>query len=257
MLQCWLRICAPPADYKRHSHQVTISSMKHIWLIIWVPTAILATQLVFMSCHHGSTQVSTISQLGSTEILRSLAANLQIDVIDTTLFTPATSPTELPYKPTDNTPVSLPFNIHRHTHIQMTANATDTTQSRSYQTNTMNETNLPIKYNCNTYWRIFSYPSFFLILFIVMLSIAFGKFMVKTLKRWLSWWHPPLLNCNFWFSNYNIWFSSCTFQTFILSLQPWEDSRQRWGATCERITNGSSSTWRRWHSRSVAAFCLS
>lgn len=160
--------------------------MKHIWILIWVPTAILATQLAFMSCHHGSTQVSTISQLGSTEILRSLAANLQIDVIDTTLFTPATSPTELPYKPTDNTPVSLPFNIHRHTHIQMKANATDTTQSRSYQTNTMNETKHPIKYNCCTYWKIFSYPPFIFALMIVILSIAFGKFMVKTLKRWLS-----------------------------------------------------------------------
>lgn len=160
--------------------------MKHIWLIIWVPTAILTTQLTFMSCHHGSTQVSTISQLGSTEILRSLAANLQIDVIDTTLFTPATSPTELPYKPTTSTPVSLPFNIHRHTRIQMTANATDTTQQRSYQTNTKNETSHPIKYNCNTYWKIFSYPTFIFVLVFVLLSIAFGKFMVKALKRWLS-----------------------------------------------------------------------
>lgn len=160
--------------------------MKRIWLNIWVPTAILATQLALVSCHHGSTQVSTISQLGSTEILRSLAANLQIDVIDTTLFTPATSPTELPYKPTDNTPVSLPFNIRRHTHIVMTANATDTTQRRSYQSNTKNETSHPIKYNCNTYSRIFSYPPFFLILVFVILPIAFGKFMVKTLKRWLS-----------------------------------------------------------------------
>ena len=160
--------------------------MKHRWLNIWVPTAILATQLALVSCHHGHTQVSTISQLGSTEILRSLAANLQIDVIDTTLFTPATSPTELPYKPTDNTPVSLPFNIHRRTHIQMTANATDTTQQRSYQTNTKHETNHPIGYNYNTYWKIFSYPNFLIAIFIVMLSIAFGKFMVRTLKRWLS-----------------------------------------------------------------------
>lgn len=160
--------------------------MKHIWLLIWVPTAILTTQLALVSCHHGSTQVSTISQLGSTEILRSLAANLQIDVIDTTLFTPATSPTELPYKPTDNAPVSLPFNMHRRTHIQMTANATDTTQRRSYQTNTKNETSLPIGYNCNKYWRIVSYPTFILALISVMLSIAIGKFMVKTLKRWLS-----------------------------------------------------------------------
>lgn len=160
--------------------------MKRIWLIIWVPAAILATQLAFMSCHHGSTQVSTISQLGSTEILRSLAANLQIDVIDTTLFTPATSPTELPYKSTDNTPVSLPFNIHRHTHIQMTANATDTTQQRSYQTNTKNETSHPIEYNCNWFRKIVSYPTLIFALVSVMLSIAFGKFMVKTLKRWLS-----------------------------------------------------------------------
>ena len=68
----------------------------------------------------------------------------------------------------------------------MTANATDTTQRRSYQTNTMNETNLPIKYNCNTYWKIFSYPPFIFALGFVLLSIAFGKFMVKTLKRWLS-----------------------------------------------------------------------
>lgn len=160
--------------------------MKQKWAIIWVPTAILATQLVLVSCHHGSTQVSTISQLGSTEILRSLAANLQIDVIDTTLFTPATSPTELPYKPTDNTPVSLPFNIHRRTHIQMTANATDTTQRRSYQTNSKNETSHPIEYNCNTFRKIVSYPTFYFALVSVMLSIAFGKFMVKTLKRWLS-----------------------------------------------------------------------
>lgn len=160
--------------------------MKHIWAIIWVPTAILATQLALISCHHGSTQVSTISQLGSTEILRSLAANLQIDVIDTTLFTPATSPTELPYKPTDNTPGSLPFNIHRRTHIQMTANATDTTQHRSYQTNTKNETSHPIGYNCNTYWGIVSYPTLILALISVMLSIAIGKLMVKTWKRWLS-----------------------------------------------------------------------
>ena len=160
--------------------------MKHRSLIIWVPTAILATQLALVSCHHGSTRVSTLSQLGSTEILRSLAANLQIDVIDTTLFTPATSPTELPYKPTDNTPVSLPFNIHRRTHIQMTANATDTTQRRSYQTNTKNETSHPIGYNCNTYWRIISYPTFILALISVILSIAIGKLMVKTLKRWLS-----------------------------------------------------------------------
>lgn len=160
--------------------------MKHIWTFIWVPAAILATQLTFMSCHHGSTKVSTISQLGSTEILRSLAANLQIDVIDTTLFTPATSPTELPYKPTTSTPVSLPFNIHRHTHIQMTANATDTTQQHSYQTNTKNETSHPIGYNCNKYWRIVSYPTFILALISVMLSIAIGKLMVKTLKRWLS-----------------------------------------------------------------------
>lgn len=160
--------------------------MKHIWLIIWVPTAILTTQLALMSCHHGSTQVSTISQLGSTEILRSLVANLQIDVIDTTQFTPATSPTELPYKPTTNTPVSLPFNIHRHTQIQMTAHATDTTQQRSYQTNTKNETSHPIKYSCCKYWKIFSYPTFIFALVFVLLSIAFGKFMVKTLKRWLS-----------------------------------------------------------------------
>lgn len=160
--------------------------MKHIWLLIWVPTAILATQLALVSCHHGHTQVSTISQLGSTEILRSLAANLQIDVIDTTLFTPATSPTELPYEPTDNAPVSLPFNIRRRTHIQMTANATDTTQRRSYQSNTKNETSHPIGYNCNTYWKIFSYPPFIFALGFVLLSIAFGKFMVKTLKRWLS-----------------------------------------------------------------------
>lgn len=160
--------------------------MKHIWIIIWVPTAILTTQLALVSCHHGSTQVSTISQLGSTEILRSLAANLQIDVIDTTLFTSATSPTELPYKPTTSTPVSLPFNIHRHTQIQMTANATDTTQQHSYQTNTKNETKHPIEYNCNKYFRIVSYPTLILALVIVMLSIAFGKFMVKTLKRWLS-----------------------------------------------------------------------
>ena len=68
----------------------------------------------------------------------------------------------------------------------MTANATDTTQHRSYQSNTKNETSHPIKYNCNAYWGIFSYPSFFLILVFVILSIAFGKFMVKTLKRWLS-----------------------------------------------------------------------
>lgn len=160
--------------------------MKHIWLIIWVPIAILATQLAIVSCHHGYTQVSTISQLGSTEILRSLAANLQIDVIDTTLFTPATSPTELPYKPTTSTPVTLPFSIHRHTQIQMTANATDTTQQRSYQTNTKNETSHPIKYSCCKYWKIFSYPNFILAVGIVLLSIAFGKFMVKTLKRWLS-----------------------------------------------------------------------
>lgn len=160
--------------------------MKHRWLIILVPTAILTTLLALVSCHHGSNQVSTISQLGSTEILRSLTANLQIDVIDTTLFTPDTSPTELPYKPTDNTPVSLPFSIHRHTQIQMTANATDTTQRRSYQTNTKNETSHPIGYNCNKYWGIFSYPTFILALISVMLSIAFGKFMVKTLKRWLS-----------------------------------------------------------------------
>ena len=160
--------------------------MKHRWLIIWVPAAILATQLALVSCHHGSTKVSTISQLGSTEILRSLAANLQIDVIDTTLFTPATSPTELPYKPTDNTPVSLPFNIHRRTLIKMKADATDTTQHRSYQTNTETKTSHPIGYNCNTYWRIISYPTFILALISVMLSIAFGKFMVKTLKRWLS-----------------------------------------------------------------------
>lgn len=160
--------------------------MKQKWAIIWVPTAILATLLALMSCHHGSTQVSTISQLGSTEILRSLAANLQIDVIDTTLFTPATSPTELPYKPTDNTPVSLPFNIHRHTHIQMTANATDTTQRRSYHTNTKNETSRPIGYNCNTYWKIFSYHPFILALGFVLLPIAIGKLMVKTCKRWLS-----------------------------------------------------------------------
>lgn len=186
MLQRRLRVCAPPAICQQRTHQVTISSMKHIWLLIWVPTAILATQLALLSCHHGSTKVSTISQLGSTEILRSLAANLQIDVIDTTLFTPATSPTELPYKPTDNTPVSLPFNIRRHTHIKMTANATDTTQRRSYQTNTKNETSHPIGYNCNTYWKVFSYPPFIFALGFVLLSIAFGKFMVKTLKRWLS-----------------------------------------------------------------------
>lgn len=160
--------------------------MKHIWTIIWVHTAILTTQLALVSCHHGSTQVSTISQLGSTEILRSLAANLQIDVIDTTLFTPATSPTELPYKPTTSTPVSLPFNIHRHTQIQMTANATDTTQHRSYQTNTKNETSQPIKYSCCKYWKVFSYPTFIFVLVFVPLSIAFGKFMVKTLKGWLS-----------------------------------------------------------------------
>mgnify|MGYP003300127991 CR=1 FL=1 len=160
--------------------------MKNIWTIIWVPTAILATQLALVSCHHGSTKVSTISQLGSTEILRSLAANLQIGVIDTTLFTPATSPTELPYKPTTSTPVSLPFNIHRRTHIRMTTNATDTTQRRSYQTNTKNETSHPIEYNCNKYWRIVSYPTFYFALVIVIVSIAFGKFMVKTLKRWLS-----------------------------------------------------------------------
>lgn len=160
--------------------------MKRIWLIIWVPTAILTTQLALVSCHHGHTQVSTISQLGSTEILRSLAANLQIDVIDTTLFTPATSPTELPYKPTDNAPVSLPFNIRRHTHVQMTANATDTTQRHSYQTNTKNETSHPIEYNCNTFRKIVSYPTFYFALVIVILSIAFGKFMVKTLKKWLS-----------------------------------------------------------------------
>lgn len=160
--------------------------MKHIWLIIWVPAAILTTQLALVSCHHGSTQVSTISQLGSTEILRSLAANLQIDVIDTTLFIPATSPTELPYKPTTSNPVSLPFSIHRHTQIQMTANATDTTQQRSYQTNTKNETSHPIKYSCCKYWKVFSYPTFIFVLVIVILSKAFGKFMVKTLKRWLS-----------------------------------------------------------------------
>lgn len=160
--------------------------MKHIWAIIWIPTAILATQLALVSCHHGSTQVSTISQLGSAEILRSLAANLQIDVIDTTLFTPATSPIELPNKPTTNTPVSLPFNIHRHTQIQMTAHATDTTQQRSHQTNTKNETSHPNKYSCYGYWKIVSYPIFIFVLVIVLLSIAFGKFMVKTLKRWLS-----------------------------------------------------------------------
>lgn len=68
----------------------------------------------------------------------------------------------------------------------MTANATDTTQRRSYQTNTKNETSHPIEYNCNKYWRIFSYPTFYFALVIVILSIAFGKFMVKTLKRWLS-----------------------------------------------------------------------
>lgn len=160
--------------------------MKQKWAIIWVPIAILSTQLALVSCHHGSTKVSTISQLGSTEILRSLAANLQIDVIDTTLFTPATSPTELPYKPTAKTPVSLPFNIHRHTHIQMTANATDTTQQHSYQTNTKNETSRPIEYNCNWFRKIVSYPTLIFALVSVMLSIAFGKFMVKTLKRWLS-----------------------------------------------------------------------
>lgn len=160
--------------------------MKHIWLIIWIPAVILTTQLTFMSCHHGSTQVSTISQLGSTEILRSLAANLQIDVIDTTLFTPTTNPAELPYKPTTSTPVSLPFSIHRHTQIQMTANATDTTQQRSYQTNTKNETSHPIKYSCCKYWKVFSYPTFIFALVFVLLSIAIGKFMVKALKRWLS-----------------------------------------------------------------------
>lgn len=160
--------------------------MKHIWTIIWVPTAILTTQLALLSCHRGTAKVSTLSQLGSTEILRSLAANLQIDVIDTTLFTPATSPTELPYKPTTSTPVSLPFSIHRHTQIQMTANATDTTQQRSYQTNTKNETSHPIKYSCCKYWKVFSYPTFIFALVFVLLSIAFGKFMVKALKRWLS-----------------------------------------------------------------------
>lgn len=68
----------------------------------------------------------------------------------------------------------------------MTANATDTTQHRSYQTNTKNETSHPIEYNCNTFRKIVSYPTFILALISVMLSIAFGKFMVKTLKRWLS-----------------------------------------------------------------------
>lgn len=157
--------------------------MKRIWLNIWVQTAMLATLLALVSCHHGSTKVSTISQLGSTEILRSLAANLQIDVIDTTLFTPATSSTELPYKPTVDTPVSLPYNIHRHTHIQMKANATDSTQQHSYQTNTKNETSHPIEYNCNKYWKIFSYPTLVFALVIVMLSIAFGKILVKMTKR--------------------------------------------------------------------------
>lgn len=68
----------------------------------------------------------------------------------------------------------------------MTANATDTTQRRSYQTNTKNETRHPIGYNCNTFRKIVSYPTFYFALVIVILSIAFGKFMVKTLKRWLS-----------------------------------------------------------------------
>ena len=157
---------------------------RHLPLILLLCTLLL--QGCLTSCHTHKTITTTESSLSSAEILRSLAANLQIDVIDTTLFTPATSPTELPYKPTTSTPVSLPFSIHRHTQIQMTANATDTTQQRSYQTNTKNETSHPNKYSCCKYWKVFSYPTFIFALVFVLLSIAFGKFMVKELKRWLS-----------------------------------------------------------------------
>lgn len=104
--------------------------------MIWIPAAILATQLALMSCHHGSTRVSTISQLGSTEISRALATNSFIDLFDTILFTPATSPTEAPHNPAANPAVSLPFIITRHKAVNLSHHSTDTTRQHSHQQST-------------------------------------------------------------------------------------------------------------------------
>lgn len=157
--------------------------MKHIWLIIWVPTAILATQLALMSCHHGSTRVSTISQLGSTKISRALAANSLIDLFDTILFIPATSPTEVPHNLATNPTVSLPFVITRHKAVHLSHHSTDTTRQHSHQqsTDTTFHSNI---HSVTDIARVDSVTTNFVRGILVLFSLtAVGIFIIMLYKR--------------------------------------------------------------------------
>lgn len=96
----------------------------------------LLIQWATLSCNTQRQVVTTNSQVGSTEISRALAANSLIDLFDTILFTPATSPTEAPHNPATNPTVSVPFVITRHKAVHLSHHSTDTTRKHSHQQST-------------------------------------------------------------------------------------------------------------------------
>lgn len=143
----------------------------------------LLLQGFLTSCHTHKTLTTTTSQVSSTEIFRALAAHSSIDFVDTILFTPATSPAEAPQKPTTNPAVSLPFIIRRHAQLTSHATTSDTTRQQTQLARTDSTTRLN---------NLYPYPQksfkcvnlvFSLVVVIIVVSIAIGKFMVTRIVR--------------------------------------------------------------------------
>lgn len=143
----------------------------------------LLLQWACISCHTQKQVVSTTSQVGSTEISRTLAANSLIDLFDTIIFTPATSPTEATHNPATSPAVSLPFIIRRHAQLTSHATVSDTTRQQAQLARTDSTTRLN---------NLYPYPSesfkcvklvFSLVVVIIIVSIAIGKFMVTRIER--------------------------------------------------------------------------
>ena len=157
--------------------------MNHNHLPIILLLCTLLLQGCLTSCHTHKTITTAESSLSSTEIFRALAAHSSIDFVDTILFTPDTSPAEAPQKPVTNPTVSLPFIIRRHAQLTRHATVSDTTHQQTQMARTDSTSRLN---------NLYPYPSssfkgvklvFSLVVVIIVVSIAIGKFMVTRIVR--------------------------------------------------------------------------